>query len=178
MVTVLMTGRPLVIPRLTEQTSALLLAWHGGIRAGRAVADLLFGTENPSGRLTASFPRAEGQIPVYYAHRNTGRPPEGHGVTQFEEAFKSRYLDAPNAPLFPFGFGLSYTSFDYTDLTIETPVKDVLRVSALVKNTGQRQGTEVIQLYVRDVVASVTRPVRELRGFNRVRLEPRSFRLE
>jgi beta-glucosidase len=172
LVTVLMTGRPLVIPRLIEQSRALLLAWHGGIRAGRAVADLLFGVQNPSGRLTASFPRAEGQIPVYYAHKNTGRPIEGRGVTQFDEAFKSRYLDGPNTPVFPFGFGLSYSSFEYTDLKIDTPVTDVLRASAQIMNTGQRGGTEVVQLYVRDVVASVTRPVRQLKAFNRITLGP------
>src|SRR5205807_7357870 len=108
---VLMCGRPLVIPRLAEQVDALLIAWHGGIRAGRAVADILFGAATPSGKLTTSWPRTEGQIPVYYAHKNTGRPAEGVGTTQFYEAFKSTYLDEPNAPLFPFGYGLSYTTF-------------------------------------------------------------------
>jgi beta-glucosidase len=170
-VCVLMTGRPLVIPRLVQQAGALLLAWHGGIRAGRAVADLLFGAANPRGRLTTSFPRAEGQIPVYYAHKNTGRPVEGRGTLQFDEAFKSRYLDEPNSPLFPFGFGLSYTTFAYSELTID--VRDgVVVASAQVENTGQRSGTEVVQLYVRDLVASVTRPVRELKAFERITLEP------
>lgn len=181
---VLMTGRPLVVPRLAEQADALLVAWHGGIRAGRAVANVLFGTANPTGRLTASFPRAEGQIPVYYAHKNTGRPTEGAGTLQFDEPFKSRYLDEPNSPLFPFGFGLGYTTFEYTNLTVETPVIGVdgkLVVSARIENTGNCRGTEMVQLYVRDRVASVTRPVRELKAFQRISLEPgdgRSVRFE
>jgi beta-glucosidase len=175
LVCVLLTGRPLVIPRLAQQARALLVAWHGGIRTGRAVADLLFGAANPSGRLTASFPRAVGQIPVYYAHKNTGRPAEGAGTLQFDEPFKSRYLDEPNTPLFPFGFGLSYTTFEYRQLAIETPTvapDGVLVASAQIQNTGTRSGTEVVQLYVRDLVASVTRPVRELKAFQRLTLEP------
>jgi beta-glucosidase len=174
-VCVLMSGRPLVIPKLAQQASALLVAWHGGIRAGRAVADLLFGATNPSGRLSASFPRAEGQIPVYYAHKNTGRPAEGAGTQQFDEAFKSRYLDEPNSALFPFGFGLSYTTFTYSHLTIETPsvpLGGTLVASAQIRNVGTRSGTEVVQFYVRDLVASVTRPVRELKAFERITLAP------
>jgi beta-glucosidase len=139
---VLTTGRPLVLPRLAEQATALLVAWHGGIRAGQAVADLLFGAAEPSGRLTASWPRAEGQIPVYYAHKNTGRPAEGEGTLQFDEPFKSTYLDEPNAPLFPFGFGLSYTSFRYTDLLVETPevgLQGRLLCSARISNDGDRR---------------------------------------
>lgn len=175
LVTVLMTGRPLVIPRLAAQSDALLVAWHGGIRAGRAVADLLFGVANPSGKLTTSWPVAEGQIPVYYGHKNTGRPMEGEGTTQFAEPFKSRYIDGPNEPLFPFGFGLSYTTFAYRELRVETPVVGLdgtVVVSAVVVNTGPRPGVEVVQLYVRDLVGSVTRPVKELKGFRRVALEP------
>jgi beta-glucosidase len=171
---VLMCGRPLVIPRLAEQVDALLIAWHGGIRAGRAVADLLFGAATPSGKLTTSWPRTEGQIPVYYAHKNTGRPAEGVGTTQFYEAFKSTYLDEPNAPLFPFGYGLSYTTFEYRGLKVETPSvspNDSLVVSAVIKNTGERAGAEIVQLYVRDLVASVTRPVKELKGFQRIELQ-------
>src|SRR5919201_5202277 len=106
---------------MAEQVTALVQAWHAGIRAGRAVADILFGfgaegDANPSGKLTASFPYAEGQIPVYYAHKNTGRPAEGEGTKQFEEPYKSTYLDVPNAPLFPFGYGLSFKTFSYRDL--------------------------------------------------------------
>jgi beta-glucosidase len=174
-VVVLMSGRPLVIPRLAERAGALLAAWHGGIRAGRAVADIVFGAACPSGKLTASWPRAEGQIPVYYAHKSTGRPATGAGTAQFFEPFRSTYLDEPNAPLFPFGYGLSYTTFSYRDLAVETPVVDPsgeLVVSAVVENTGGRAGVEVVQLYVRDLVGSVTRPVKQLKGFQRVELEP------
>ena len=174
LVCVLLSGRPLVIPRLAGQVDALLAAWHGGIRAGRAVADLLFGAASPSGRLTASWPRSEGQIPLYYAHKNTGRPMEGEGTTQFFEPFKSRYIDEANEPLFPFGYGLGYTTFDYSDLRVETPrigADGVLAVSARIQNSGERPGTEVVQLYVRDLVGSVTRPVKELKGFQRVTLQ-------
>src|SRR5205085_167405 len=143
------------------------------IRAGRAVADILFGATNPSGKLTASWARTEGQIPVYYAHKNTGRPAAGSGTEQFFEPFRSTYMDEPNEPLFPFGFGLSYTTFEYADLTVETPViepQGTCAVSATVKNTGKLTGTEVVQLYVRDLVGSVTRPVKELKGFQRIEL--------
>jgi beta-glucosidase len=170
LVVVLATGRPLVIPRLAEQAAALLLVWHPGIRAGRAIADVLLGNVSPSGRLAITFPRAEGQIPIYYGHKNTGRPPEGKGTLQFDVPFRSTYLDEPNSPLFPFGFGLSYTRFEYSDLTIES--FDPVVARATVTNVGPRAGTEVVQLYVRDLVASVTRPVRELKAFERVSLEP------
>jgi beta-glucosidase len=172
---VLMSGRPLVIPRMAEKLTALLLAWHAGIRTGRAVGDLLFGTANPSGKLTTTFPRAEGQIPIYYASKSTGRPAEGEGTLQFDEAFKSSYLDVPNTPLFPFGYGLTYTTFHYSHLSVETPAigaADTLVVSANVRNSGQRPGEEIVQLYVRDLVGSVTRPIKELKGFRRVALNP------
>jgi beta-glucosidase len=172
---VLMCGRPLVIPRLVEQVDALLVAWHGGIRTGQAVADILFGAYNPSGKLAVSWPRAEGQIPVYYAHKNTGRPAEGRGTTQFDEPFRSNYMDEPNTPAFHFGYGLSYTRFEYADLKVETPsttLDGTLIVSAVIKNAGERAGTEIVQLYIRDVVASVTRPVKELKGFTRLTLQP------
>jgi beta-glucosidase len=172
---VLFSGRPLVIPRMAEQAGALLAAWHGGIRAGRAIADVLFGAANPSGKLTAGWPRAEGQIPLYYAHKNTGRPSAGAGTKQFAEPFKSVYMDEPNSPLFPFGHGLNYTRFVYSELRIETPVvggDGTLVVSALIQNTGVRAGAEVAQLYVRDLVGSVTRPVKQLKGFQRISLEP------
>ncbi len=175
LVCVLMSGRPLVIPRLAGQVNALLAAWHGGIRAGRAIADILFGVVNPSGKLTASWPRAEGQIPVYYAHKNTGRPSAEAGTKQFAEAFKSVFIDVPNSPLFPFGYGLSYTTFGYRDLNIEQAVlrlDGTLVVSATVTNNGARAGSEVVQLYVRDLVGSVTRPVKELKGFQKISLQP------
>lgn len=174
-VVVLMSGRPLVVPHVAERADALLAAWHGGIRAGRAVADILFGAVNPSGKLTACWPRTEGQIPVYYAHKNTGRPAQGPGTTQFVDPFRSTYLDEPNSPLFPFGFGLSYTTFTYRDLSIENPrveIDDSIVVTAVIQNSGERSGDEVVQLYVRDVAASVTRPVRELKAFRRVHLQP------
>lgn len=173
-VCVVMSGRPLVIPRLAQQSTALLAAWHGGIRAGRAVADILFGAVNPSGKLTASWPRAVGQIPIYYAHKNTGRPAAEAGTKQFAEVFKSVYMDEPNSPLFPFGYGLSYTRFDYTDLQIEQPsltIHQSLVVNATVTNRGEIAGKEVVQLYVRDLVGSVTRPVRELKGFQKISLD-------
>ena len=172
---VLMSGRPLAIPELAGQATALLQAWHGGIRTGRAVADILFGAVNPSGKLTASFPQAEGQIPIYYSHKNTGRPVEGTGTLQFDEPFKSRYIDVPNEPLFAFGYGLSYTTFTYRDLSVETPVLERagnLVAQVVVQNTGDRAGDEVVQLYVRDLVGSITRPVKELKDFKRITLGP------
>ena len=175
MVCVLMSGRPLVVPRLAGQVDALLAAWHGGIRAGRAVADILFGAVSPSGKLTAAWPRSEGQIPLSYGHKNTGRPMQGVGTTQFLEPYKSGYIDETNEPLFPFGYGLSYARFEYSELSVETPVVSLdgtLRASVLLKNTGAFAGTEVVQFYVRDLVGSVTRPVRELKGFQRVTLQP------
>lgn len=174
-VCLLMSGRPLVAPRLAGEARAVLAAWHGGIRAGRAVADILFGMVSPSGKLTASWPRAEGQIPVYYNQKSTGRPARSGGANQFGEPFTSRYIDLPNEPLFPFGFGLSYATFVYRDLAVETPVigiDGVLAVSAVVENAGTRAGDEIAQLYVRDLVGSVTRPLKELKGFQRITLQP------
>ncbi len=173
LVVVLMSGRPLVIPWLATHIPALVQAWHGGIRAGRAIADVLVGNVNPSGKLTATWPRAEGQIPIYYAHKSTGRPVTGPGVRQFDEAFRSHYIDEENSPQFPFGYGLSYTSFRYEGLQVETPVVDLdgeVVVSAMVRNVGRRAGDEIVQLYVHDLVAEVTRPVKELKGFQRVSL--------
>jgi beta-glucosidase len=139
------------------------------------VADILFGEVNPSGKLAASFPRAVGQIPIYYAHKRTGRPAEGAGTKQFDEAFCSKYLDVSNAPLYSFGYGLSYTTFAYSDLRVETPLVDpqgTLTVSATVTNTASRPGEEVVQLYICDLVASVTRPVKQLAAFQRITLQP------
>jgi beta-glucosidase len=167
-VAVVMSGRPLAIAWLAEHVPAILQAWHPGMQGGNAVADVLWGDVNPSGKLTVSFPRSVGQIPVYYSHDNTGRPP-----TDFK--FTSKYLDAPNTPLYPFGFGLSYTTFAYGDLALSAdtiPPDGSLTVRASVRNTGARAGAEVVQLYIRDPVASVVRPVRELQGFRKVYLEP------
>jgi beta-glucosidase len=160
---------------MAEHVPAILCAWHGGIRAGRAVADILSGVINPSAKITASFPRTEGQVPVYYAHKSTGRPVRGKGTRQFDEVFRSNYLDEPNTPLYPFGYGLSYTTYAYADLEVETPevgAEDVLVARATVSNTGDRPGVETVQLYVRDLVGSVTRPVKELKGFEQVALQP------
>jgi len=168
-VVVLTAGRPLVITHVAGSAPAILNAWLLGSEAGHAIADVLFGDYNPSGKLPASFPRSVGQIPVYYAHKNTGRPATPGNV------FSSRYIDMPNEPLYPFGYGLSYTTFEYSAPRLSaaemTPGGSV-EVTATVKNTGERVGTEVVQLYVRDLVGSVTRPVKELKGFRRVTLEP------
>jgi beta-glucosidase len=168
-VVVLMNGRPLAIPAVDESAPAILEAWHLGSQAGHAIADVLFGKVNPSGKLPVSFPRYVGQLPLYYNHKNTGRPGPAPTV------FWSHYTDAPNTPLYPFGYGLSYTTFGYTDPRVSAPaipVDGTVRVSTTVTNTGTRAGTEVVQLYVRDLVGSVTRPVRELKGFERVTLQP------
>jgi len=174
-VLVLMSGRPLTVTWASEHVPAILQAWHGGIRTGRAIADILSGAVNPSGKLSVSFPRTVGQIPVYYAHKNTGRPALGAGTTQFTDPFRSTWIDEVNDPLYPFGFGLSYTCFTYEQLQVATPrVKrdENLVVSAMVSNTGARAGQEIVQLYVRDLVGSVTRPVKELKGFQKVALQP------
>jgi beta-glucosidase len=168
-VVVLTAGRPLVITEMAETVPALVNAWLLGSEAGHAIADVLFGDYNPSGKLPASLPRSVGQIPVYYAHKSTGRPATPGNV------FSSRYIDTPNEPLYPFGYGLSYTTFEYSAPKVsatEMARDGSVEVSATVKNTGDRAGTEVVQLYVRDLVGSVTRPVKELKGFQRVTLEP------
>ncbi|TPW19083.1 MAG: beta-glucosidase, partial [Elusimicrobia bacterium] len=173
---VLLTGRPLAIPRLVEISPAVLLAWQPGTEGGRAVADVLLGRENPGGKLPATFPRSVGQIPLYYNHKNTGRP--------YDPASKytSKYLDLPNTPLFPFGHGLSYTSFELSGLGLsaaEVPPGGKAVVMVSVMNTGARTGDEVVQVYLRAPAGPVTRPVRELKGFKRVRLGPgESRRLE
>ncbi len=167
LVLVMMSGRPLALVEENELADAILQTWHPGVEAGNAIADVLFGDYNPSGKLTMTFPRNVGQVPIYYAHRKTGRPQEGD---EFQK-FRSNYLDVENSPLFPFGFGLSYTDFEYSNLKIsnnQMTMDGDLEVSVDVKNTGDYDGAEVIQLYIRDVVASVTRPARELKGFEKV----------
>lgn len=164
-IVVLMTGRPIVIPWISENVPAIVEAWHPGVECGHAVADVLFGDENPAARLPVTWPRHVGQIPLYYNHKMTGRPPVE------DSRYTSKYIDMPWTPLYPFGFGLSYTTFAYANLKIEgadkAPSMPIL-VSIDVTNTGTRDGDEVVQLYIRDLVASRTRPVRELRGFERV----------
>jgi beta-glucosidase len=167
-VLVLMNGRPLILEWAVEHVPAIVETWFLGVEAGNATADVLFGDVNPSGRLPVTFPRAVGQIPLYYNHRNTGRPPAA-------EKYTSKYIDVPVTPRYPFGYGLSYTTFAYRDLKLGAArigPRDTLTVSVTVTNTGTREGTEVVQLYVRDEVASVARPVRELKGFRRVTLKP------
>jgi beta-glucosidase len=169
-VLVLMNGRPLTLPWENEHVGAILEAWYGGTESGDALADVLFGDYSPSGKLTISFPRNVGQIPVYYNHKNTGRPYDGKSM----EKYKSRYLDVANDPLYPFGYGLSYTHFDYSALSLDKKTMhpgDKLTIRVTVSNTGNRDGEETAQLYIRDLVASVTQPVKELKGFRKVFLK-------
>jgi beta-glucosidase len=174
-VLVLFTGRPLALPWENDNLPAILNVWFGGTEAGNAIADVLFGDVNPSGKLSATFPRNLGQVPIYYSHKNTGRPYGGNG-TDFMK-FQSNYLDVPNSPLYPFGFGLSYTNFEYSDVTLSKKAlsmalpKDQINVSVTVKNTGNFDGEEVVQLYIRDKVRSITPPVKELKGFQKIALK-------
>lgn len=164
---VLMNGRPLTINWIAETSPAVLETWFAGSQAGNAIADVLFGDVNPGGKLPVTFPRNVGQIPIYYNYKSTGRPPD------VNNKYTSKYLDVPVTPLYPFGFGLSYTQFQFTNLqlsALKLRPDGRLSVSVEVANTGKRAGDEVVQLYVRDVAASRTRPVRELKGFERVTL--------
>lgn len=166
---VLYNGRPMTLAWENDNMDAILNVWFGGTEGGNAVADVIFGDVNPSGKLTTSFPIHIGQIPVYHSMLNTGRPDPGN-----RSKFRSNYLDIPNEPLYPFGYGLSYTSFNYSNLRInktEMRRTDTLLVSVEVKNTGNRHGKEVVQLYIRDVVASISRPVKELKGFVKIELD-------
>ena len=171
MVLVVIAGRPLAIKKQVAQCESVLYAWQPGIEGGAALGEILFGLESPSARLPVTFPRATGQVPVYYNHKNSGRPVSADGQ------FKSRYVDLPNEPLYPFGFGLTYTSFDYSNLKLSSEtLRGKLDISADVTNTGKRAGNELVQLYVRDLVGSLTRPVRELKGFQRLELKPGEMR--
>lgn len=168
-VVVLINGRPMTIPWIAENVPSILEAWMAGTQSGNAIADVLFGDVNPGGKLPVTFPRSVGQVPIYYNHMNTGRPPEA------ENRYTSKYFDSAWTPLFPFGYGLSYTTFKISNLQLSAPrirETDRLTVSADVQNIGQRAGDEVVQLYIRDVVATMTRPVKELKGFQRVTLQP------
>lgn len=170
-VLVLFTGRPLVLTWEEEHVPAILNVWFGGSEAAYAIGDVLFGDVNPSGKLTATFPQNVGQIPLFYNHKNTGRPlQEG----RWFEKFRSNYLDVSNEPLYPFGYGLSYTTFDYSDIHLsstEMSAGGELTATVTVTNTGSRDGAEVVQLYIRDLVGSVTRPVKELKGFEKIFLK-------
>ena len=167
-VLVLMNGRPLAVQWAADHVPAIVEAWFLGVETGHALADVLFGDVSPSGKLPVTFPRAVGQVPIYYNRKNTGRPPS-------DQKYTSKYTDLPSSPLFPFGFGLSYTTFTYRDVRLSAPSitpGDTLKVAVTVSNSGEREGAEVVQLYVRDEVASVTRPVRALAALRRVSLRP------
>jgi len=169
-VLVLFTGRPLALVWEQENVPAILNVWFGGSEAGDAIADVLFGDVNPSGKLSATFPQNVGQVPIYYAHKNTGRPLSG----PWFQKFQSNYLDVSNEPLYPFGFGLSYTQFNYSNIVLsanEISPTDSLVVSVGVSNQGLREGSEVVQLYIRDLVGSSTRPVKELKAFKKIMLK-------
>jgi beta-glucosidase len=161
-------GRPLTIPWLAENAPCILETWHLGTMAGKAIADVLFGDYNPSGKLTMTFPRSVGQIPIFYNPKNTGRP------FNAQDKYTSKYLDVSNEPLFPFGFGLSYTDFSYQNMKLnknQLKSNDEIEVSIEVKNIGNMAGEEIVQLYVQDLVGSVTRPVKELKGFQKILLQ-------
>lgn len=181
-VTVIMAGRQLTIPEEVEASDALIYSFHPGTMGGPAIADVLFGRVNPSGKTPVTFPKMTGQVPIYYAHNNTGRPANPSEMLideipveagQTSVGCRSFYLDAGNSPLFPFGYGLSYTSFEYTNLQLSSDkvtVNDTIKVSIDLRNTGKYKGTEVVQLYVQDKIGSVTRPIKELKDFQRVTL--------
>ncbi|MCX2481387.1 beta-glucosidase BglX [Pedobacter sp. MC2016-15] len=166
-VLVLMNSRPLTLEWEDANVTAILETWFGGTEAGNAIADILVGNYNPAGKLTATFPRNVGQVPIYYNHKNTGRPYDGLS----NEKYKSRYIDSSNDPLYPFGYGLSYTNFKYSALTLNKSVVKAgqpIQVSVDVQNTGNYDGQEVVQLYIQDIYGSITRPVKELKGFQKI----------
>ncbi len=169
LVLVLMNGRPLALVKEDQQADAILETWFAGTEGGNAIADVLFGDYNPSGKLPISFPRSVGQIPVYYSHLNTGRPYNPEKPNKYT----SRYFDEANGPLYPFGYGLSYTTFTVSDVTLSSPtMQRDGKVTAKVTNTGKREGATVIQMYLQDVTASMSRPVKQLKGFEKITLKP------
>jgi beta-glucosidase len=168
-VVVLMNGRPLDLSRENLLADAMLETWYAGTMGGKAITHVLFGEYNPSGKLTMTFPVNLGQVPIFYYAKNTGRP-----IYLENPKYKSRYIDAPNDPLYPFGFGLSYTTFEYSDIQLsanELKPDGELKANVTVKNTGKYDGEEVVQMYVRDLVGSVTRPVKELKGFEKIAIK-------
>lgn len=184
LITVVMAGRPLTIQREVAQSNAVLYSFHPGTMGGDAIADILFGKTSPSGKLPVTFPKEVGQIPIYYNHKSTGRQPTGKeksleeiplNAKQSVLGHSSYYLDAGSQPLFPFGYGLSYTIFELSDLNLSTSAlssSDTLTVTISIRNTGKYKGTETVQLYISDIIGSVTRPTKELKGFQRVELAP------
>lgn len=184
-VLVVMAGRPIVLANVLDSVDAVLMAWHPGTMAGDALSGLLFGDESPSGRLPITWPKAVGQIPIYYNHKNTGRPPEPDEFVQLDDipvgawqsslGNDSHYLDIGYLPEFPFGFGLTYSDFEYSDVSLSRSsisMDETLTASATVRNVGEVQATEVVQLYIHDLFGATTRPVRELQGFERITLAP------
>jgi beta-glucosidase len=184
-IAVILAGRPLTLTNIVDEVDAILFAWHPGTMGGPAIADLLFGVESPSGKLPATFPRMVGQIPIYYNQKNTGKPPSPETVVliddidarapQLSTGMTAYHLDAGYTPLFPFGHGLSYADFHYRDIGVSSPeiaIGETITISVELVNKGEMAAEEVVQLYIRDLAANVTRPVRELKGFKRVRLEP------
>jgi beta-glucosidase len=165
-VLVLMNGRPLTITWADEHVPAIVEAWQLGTQTGNAVTQVLYGEYNPSGKLPMTFPRHVGQVPIYYNQFRTGRPGPKN------EVFWPHYMDASEKPLYPFGYGLSYTEFHYTDLNVELKGENTVDVSVEVTNVGSVAGEEVVQLYLNDKVASIVRPVKELKGFKKIILEP------
>lgn len=183
---VIMSGRPLTFNEITGDVNSILFAWHPGTMGGPAIADVLFGKQSPSGKLPVSFPRTVGQVPIYYSHKNTGRPPSEdqlgieQGTPENPLGFVSYYLDVDFTPAYPFGYGLSYTTFEYSEIELsksELKIGDSLKASVKVTNTGEVKGEEVVQLYIRDLFGSVTRPVKELKGFQKISLEPGESKL-
>jgi beta-glucosidase len=185
LIVVILAGRPLTLANIVDNVDALLFAWHPGTMAGPAIADIVFGVDSPSGKLPATFPLMVGQVPIYYAHKNTGRPATPEKFTHMDDipvrmpqaswGFASFHLDAGYKPLYEFGYGLSYTKFAYSDIAVsaaEIAMDETVTVTAVVHNEGKVEADEVVQLYVRDLVGNVTRPVRELKGFQRIRLKP------
>ncbi|MCY0969369.1 beta-glucosidase BglX [Chryseobacterium wangxinyae] len=172
---VLFTGRPLALTNMKDTPDAILNTWFAGSEAGNAIADVLFGKVNPSGKLPMTFPRSLGQVPIYYNAKNTGRPLDQKLVDKCEyQRFRSNYMDECNTPLYPFGYGLSYTKFNYSDVTVSNANpkgNQTVQASVTVTNSGNYDGAEVVQLYVRDMVGSITRPVKELKGFQKVMLK-------
>ncbi|MGY0038610.1 fibronectin type III-like domain-contianing protein [Pedobacter sp. NJ-S-72] len=165
-----MNSRPLTLEWEDANVPAILETWFSGTEAGNAIADVLVGNYNPSGKLTATFPRNVGQIPLYYNHKSTGRPYDGAS----NEKFKSRYIDSSNDPLYPFGFGLSYTTFSFSPVKLDkSSLKSgqTIKATVEVKNTGDFDGHEIVQLYIQDIYGSVTRPVKELKGFQKIFLK-------
>jgi beta-glucosidase len=184
-IAVILAGRPLALTNIVDEVDAILYAWHPGTMGGLAIADIVFGRESPSGKLPATLPRVVGQIPIYYSQKNGGKPPSPDNVVFIDDidtfapqtslGMSAFHLDTYFTPLFPFGHGLSYSVFNYGDIRIsaeDIPLGCTFTVSAELSNCGNMEAEEVVQLYTRDLVASITRPVRELKGFRRVRLGP------